>query len=104
MGEAIIISVLCILSIFGVHKIFEMVLSLRKTADKRKMMLVYRMSRDEKNAELVIRALAEENDIKVFVLLDEIAGDSYGVCLKTAAQYKNVVVGTVAELADALKT
>ncbi len=104
MGEAIIISVLCILSIFGVHKIFEMILSLRNTADKRKMILVYKMSGDELNAELITRALAEENDTKVFVLFDEQYGEIYRICLNTAAQYKNVVVGTVAELAEILKT
>ena len=104
MGEAVIISVLCILSIFGVHKIFEMVLSLRKIADKRKMMLIYRMPDSEQNAELVVRSLAEENDTRVFVLCDEQAGQVYRICLKTASQYKNVVVGTAHDLVDALKT
>ncbi len=103
MGEAVIISVLCVLSIFGIHKIFEIILSLRKIVDKRKTVLVYRMSGSEQNAELITRALAEENDIKVFVLFDEIAGGAYSVCLRTAAQYKNVVVGTTSELAEMFK-
>lgn len=103
MGEAVIISVLCILSIFGVHKIFEMLLSLRKIADKRNMMLIYRMSGREPDAEIITRSLAEENDMKVFVLFGEASCDAYRVCLKTAAQYKNVVVGTADELKEMLK-
>jgi len=103
VGEAIIISVLCILSIFGVHKIFEMILSLRKTADKRKMLLLYKMT-GEQNPELVVRSLAEQNDLNVFVLCGEQEGEGYAVCLKTAAQYRNVVVGTVRDLVETLKT
>lgn len=104
MGEAIIISVLCILSIFGVHKIFEMLLSLRKTVDERKLTLLYRMSDTEQNAEMVVRALADESSIKVFVVCERAEGEVYDMCVKTAAQYKNVFVGAEEELKNHIQT
>ncbi len=103
MGEAIIISVLCILSIFGVHKIFEMLLSLRKIVDKRKATIVYKMSDTEKNAELVVRALADENDCNVVIVCESADSEVYKISVKTAVQYKNVFVGTATDLQNLLQ-
>ena len=102
MGEAVIISVLCILSIFGVHKIFEMLLSLRRIVDKRKLTLVYKMPHSEKNAEIIVRALADESDCRVVVVCEGAEGEAYGVCVKTAAQYRNVAVVTEQEYCEAI--
>ncbi|MBQ8338233.1 MAG: hypothetical protein IJY33_03730 [Oscillospiraceae bacterium] len=103
MGEAIIISVLCILSIFGIHKIFEMLLSLRKTVDKGKLTLVYKMADSEQNAEMIVRALAVENDNNIFVVFERAEGEVYEICTKTAFQYRNVFVGTPADLQNLLQ-
>ncbi|MBQ8868756.1 MAG: hypothetical protein IJ027_03440 [Oscillospiraceae bacterium] len=103
MGEAIIISVLCILSIFGIHKIFEMLLNLRKTVDKEKLMLVYKMSDREQNAEMTVRALALESDNNIFVACEQAEGEVYEICVKTAFQYRNVFVGTTADLQNLLQ-
>ncbi len=103
MEEAFIISVLCILSIFGVHKIFEMLLNLRKTVDKGKIMLVYKMSDNEQNAEMIVRALAVENDNNIFALCERAEGEVYEICVKTAYQYRNVFVGTAADLQNLLQ-
>ena len=104
MGEAVIISVLCILSIFGIHKIFEMILSLKKTINERKLLLVYSMSGHEKNIEMAVRALSEMNERRIFVLCEKNNSEVYKTSVKIASQYKNIFVGTIEDLQNYMQT
>ena len=110
MGEAIIISILCVLSIFGVHKIFEMLLSLKWGSAAKKLTLVCRLDKNEQNAEMLVRTLAAESQnlsmgkVCVFIVCDSAEGEEYNICQKTAQQYENMYVGNISSLREYIET
>jgi len=99
MGEAIIFSVLVLLAALGTQKLFELIKKVTLKEGKGKAYLVYKMEKDCKNTEMIVRSLvadAEEiittGGCTLLIVDDETDEETKKICIDTAQQYQNTLV------------
>ena len=104
MEKSIIVSVIFVLALIGIHKIVDSLYELVRIKNKDPIVLFYKFSEDEQNAEIIIRSLSSDakrlsnyRKTAVFVITDELGEEAKQICEKTAQQLCNVFVGTYLE-------
>ena len=104
MVEAVVFSFLCILALFGIHKLVELFLCLGGSVGEKTGLIVYKIDRDEKNAEMIIRALATDSTkflsvkkVGVYIVYDGEDTEVLEICKRTAEQYDNIFVGKLSD-------
>ena len=103
MGKAVIFSIVVIVFMLGLHKIFELVDRLMSVKIKEPIVVLTRLSESQKNTEMAIRSLSVLSkelggNTAVFVLNDNLSGKNLEISNKTAEQLKNVFVGSMEDV------
>ena len=105
MEETFVYGVFAILSFFGVLKIFELLQDFASIKGREKSVLLCKIKNNAETAEMTVRSLASDlgrlttfGNTLVFVVSDDLDAKTKNICVKTAEQYNNVVVGNIEDL------
>lgn len=110
MEKAVIFSVIFILALLGLHKVFEWIESVLCVRGQNPSVLFYKPGSDCDNAEMIIRSLASDSRkivtgkyVAVYIVSDGMNEKTLDICRKTADQLSNVFVGNYHDGAWLLK-
>ncbi len=104
MENTIVLSVLTVFAFFGIIKLIEMVESIFTLHIKNTVVLTYKISGQNENAEMIVRQLANQRkrlssgvNAAVYIVDDGMDEETFKICVNTASQYDNIFVGTKPE-------
>ncbi len=101
MEKAIILSAVAVLALLGLHKIVDWLEAVVSTPYiDPPVVIFYKMERNSKNAELIVRSLSREirkigsaKKGAVYIISDGLDENTLEISKKTSAQLSNVFVG-----------
>lgn len=109
MEKAIFFSLLAIFALLGIHKAVELVQSLFTLHLKNNVIIMYKMPKEQSDAEMVVRELAEYSKrisapakTAVYIVKEEPCEKCLELCRRTAEQYNNVFIGDFEKVKELL--